>query len=120
LRELSVNFLQVISYMGPSTHDHGCEKATGQSDQAKDAGPVDSSAGSVAKPPDDSGAFMNRVDPTKLSSALKPTKPSQVGRKVCRRVDGWWVVDERDVEVAGPFTTLTEVEAFLDWESNQP
>jgi hypothetical protein len=106
--------------MGPSTHDPGCEKATGQSDPSKQTNPTDPSKESVAKPSDDSGAFMNRVDPAKLSSALKPAKPSQVGRKVCRRADGWWVVDEQEVEVAGPFTTLLEVEAFLDWECNQP
>ncbi|HLW66829.1 MAG TPA: hypothetical protein VKS79_16060 [Gemmataceae bacterium] len=105
--------------MALSTHDPGCDKAGSQTGEPKATAQPGQSAAAISPPKDDSGAFLYQKDPTKLVDAFQPTKTPGAGRNVRRRPTGWWIVDDCDVEIAGPFQALADVEAYLDWESNQ-
>lgn len=72
------------------------------------AQPSDSAVGPTSNPPN-----ALEVGPQKQEGLQKP-KP-----KVSLRADGWWVVDQDEHDLAGPFSTIAQVEDYLDWHSNQ-
>ena len=76
------------------------------------------SVGQMPESSVDSGIISHGSTPSRAQPVQK-LKATEVKYKTSLRDDGWWVVDDNDVDVAGPFKTISIVQDYLDWCSNQ-
>jgi hypothetical protein len=93
--------------MALSTHP-GYKKPTGQLERL--VGPLVEQSG-------DSDVIS--CDATSPSADFRKAKARGYTSKISLRTDGWWVLDQREADLAGPFKSLAELEGYLDWEDNQ-